>query len=184
MALNYIRFNCVHCIVKMLMNKSNGKSVSNFGNVVIFAGENFAKIFANISFGGNFYGTSYTSRGVGGWSRKMQHREKNAKITFKRIKLHVYSNVDRCLFIFFGLTIVFQGFYIWISVIKNTTCEEGISVYMMPWQYSMFCQFRSSGSWKISKSLSVTISKVTTKLHNVQRYCIIENSREIYPKTE
>ena len=41
-----------------------------------------------------------------------------------------------------------------------------------------------SESWKFSKSLLVTISKVTMKLHNVQIKRCISNLKEIYPKTE
>ena len=39
-------------------------------------------------------------------------------------------------------------------------------------------------SWKISKSLLVTMRKVTMKRHNVHIKCIISNLKEIYPKTE
>ena len=41
-----------------------------------------------------------------------------------------------------------------------------------------------SESWKSSKLLLVTITKVAMKLHNVQIKSIILNLKVIYPKTE
>ena len=41
-----------------------------------------------------------------------------------------------------------------------------------------------SESWKFSKSLLVTLSKITMKLHNVQIQFSISDLKEIFPKTE
>ena len=90
-------------------------------------------------------------------------------------------------FVFFHLTIVYQGFYIWNLKRKYTI----ISKILLRKRY--FCPYDTmvkipcsviSESVKISKSLLVTISKVTMKLHNVKFYCSISNLKEIYPKTE
>ena len=73
---------------------------------------------------------------------------------------------------------------IWIENIlqKKYYWEKGISA---PRKTMVKCSSSViSESWKISKSLLVTISKVTMKLHNVQILCCISNVKEIYPKTE
>ena len=91
----------------------------------------------------------------------------------------------RCLFLFFRLTIVFHGFYIW-----NLNRKYTLKILL---QKRYFCPYETmakvpcsviSESWKISKILLVTIAKVTMKFHNVQIKCIISNLKEIYPKTE
>ena len=53
------------------------------------------------------------------------------------------------------------------------------------WPYETMVKFPSSviqENWTISKSLLVTILKVTMKLHNVQIKCSISNLKEIYNK--
>ena len=76
----------------------------------------------------------------------------------------------RCLFLFFRVSIVFQGVYMRNFNRKYTKekcyCEKGISVPMRLVKVS--CSVISE-SWKISKSLLVTITKLTMKSHNVQR---------------
>ena len=58
-------------------------------------------------------------------------------------------------------------------------CESGTYDTMVKVQWSVI-----SESWKISKSESVSKSKVTMKLHNVQIWFIISNLKDIYPKPE
>ena len=80
-----------------------------------------------------------------------------------------------------------------ISGILYLQFEKKICLRKIFLQKRYFCPYETmvkvpysviSESGKISKSLSVTIAKVTMKLHNVQIKCIISNLKEIYPKTE
>ena len=76
---------------------------------------------------------------------------------------------ERCLFLFFHLTIVYHGFYILNLKRKYTEVKVLLRKrYFCPYDtmVKIPCSVFSE-SWKISKSLLVTISKVTMKLHNV-----------------
>ena len=80
------------------------------------------------------------------------------------------STRERCLFLFFRQIIVYQGFYIW-SLNRKYTSEKVLlrKRYFFPHEtmVKVPCLVISE-SWKISKSVLVTISKVTMKIHNVQ----------------